>query len=193
MSRELPLPRPHERLQERHPPNALVDAFALVAGAALGQQANVQDAARALDVGPEVVIDTVREIITLDPGKPVVRAVAVAGHRFPATGSVEEVTAAAGGRPRVDQTFAEHVLVPGFIADGKSVTAAHPDRLVAAETEKFLDWGKGMTASLPKQVKLFADGAISSPAMQVSRGSTDGHDGAWMMDPAFLARSFRVS
>lgn len=73
-----------------------------------------------------------------------------------------------------------------FIADGKSVTAANPDNRVAAETEKFLDWGKGMTAYLPKLMKLFANGAIFSLAMQVSRGYTDGHDGAWTMDPEFF-------
>lgn len=79
-----------------------------------------------------------------------------------------------------------------YIADGKSVTAAVPDQRVAAETEKFLDWGRGMTAYLPRQVKLFADGAVFSLAMQLTEGYADGHDGEWMMEPAFFARSFRV-
>lgn len=79
-----------------------------------------------------------------------------------------------------------------FIADGKSITAAFPDEKVAGETEKLLSWGRGMTAFLPKQVKLFADGAIYSQAMQVSQGYTDGHKGEWMMDPDFFARTFRV-
>jgi predicted amidohydrolase YtcJ len=79
-----------------------------------------------------------------------------------------------------------------FIADGKSITGKFPDAQVGAETEKLLDWGQGMTAYLPKQVKLFADGAIYSQAMQVSQGYTDGHKGEWMMDPEFFARSFRV-
>lgn len=78
------------------------------------------------------------------------------------------------------------------IADGKSVTATTPDDHVAAETEKFLDWGRDMTAYLPGHVKLFADGAVFSLAMQLSDGYPDGHEGAWMMDPAFFARSFRV-
>lgn len=47
-----------------------------------------------------------------------------------------------------------------FIVDGKSITAAHPDDRVIAETEKLYGWGEGMTAYLPRQVKLFADGAI---------------------------------
>ncbi|NLI45651.1 MAG: amidohydrolase family protein [Acidobacteria bacterium] len=79
-----------------------------------------------------------------------------------------------------------------FIPDGKSITAAFPDEKVAEETEKLLAWGHGMTAFLPKQVKLFADGAIYSQAMQLTGGYTDGHQGAWMMDPDFFARSFNV-
>jgi len=79
-----------------------------------------------------------------------------------------------------------------FIADGKSITAAHPDERVAEETEKVLAWGEGMTAYVPKQVKLFSDGAIYSQAMKMLDGYTDGHEGEWIMDPDFFARSFRV-
>jgi predicted amidohydrolase YtcJ len=79
-----------------------------------------------------------------------------------------------------------------FIPDGKSITAAFPDEKVPEETEKLLSWGKGMTAYLPKQVKLFADGAIFSQLMQLTGGYTDGHHGEWMMDPDFFARSFKV-
>lgn len=79
-----------------------------------------------------------------------------------------------------------------FIVDGKSVTGAFKDEQVIAESEKFLDWGQGMTAYLPKQVKLFADGAIFSQAMQVRDGYADGHKGEWMMDPDFFARTMKV-
>jgi hypothetical protein len=85
-----------------------------------------------------------------------------------------------------------------FIADGKSITANYadektfPDEQVAADTEKLLSWGEGMTAYLPKQVKLFADGAIFSQLMQLNDGYTDGHKGEWIMDTEFFARSFRV-
>jgi len=74
-----------------------------------------------------------------------------------------------------------------FIADGKSITAKFPDARVGAETAKLLGWGQGMTAFLPKQVKLFADGAIFSQAMQLSQSYSDGHKGEWMMDPEFFA------
>lgn len=79
-----------------------------------------------------------------------------------------------------------------FIADGKSITAAYADDKVAEETEKLLTWGQGMTAYLPKQVKLFADGAIFSQAMKMKDGYTDGHKGEWMMDPEFFARTFKI-
>lgn len=85
-----------------------------------------------------------------------------------------------------------------FIADGKSITAnyadeeTYPDEKVAEDTEELLTWGEGMTAYLPKQVKLFADGAIFSQLMQLNDGYTDGHKGEWIMDPEFFARSFRV-
>ena len=79
-----------------------------------------------------------------------------------------------------------------FIADGKSITGAFPDEKVGEETEKLLSWGQGMTAYLPKQVKLFADGAIYSQAMQVTAGYKDGHKGEWMMELDFFARTFRV-
>ena len=79
-----------------------------------------------------------------------------------------------------------------FIADGKSITGAYKGDQVTAETEKLLEWGKGMTAFLPNQVKLFADGAIYSQAMQLKEPYSDGHSGEWMMDLDFFARSFRI-
>ncbi len=79
-----------------------------------------------------------------------------------------------------------------FIVDGKSVTGAFPDDKVIEESEKFLSWGDGMTAYLPRQVKLFADGAIFSQAMQLRDGYSDGHKGEWMMDLDFFARTMRI-
>lgn len=79
-----------------------------------------------------------------------------------------------------------------FIADGKSITAAQPDEKVIPEAEKLLTWGQGNTSYVSKQVKLFADGAIYSQAMQVREPYTDGHQGEWMMDLDFFERSFRV-
>lgn len=79
-----------------------------------------------------------------------------------------------------------------FIADGKSLTGVHGDDVVIGETAKLLSWGSGRTAYLPQQVKLFADGAIFSQAMQLSKPYADGHKGEWMMDLPFFQRTFKV-
>lgn len=79
-----------------------------------------------------------------------------------------------------------------FIVDGKSLTTAYSDDKVIQESEKLLAWGEGMTSYLPRQVKLFADGAIFSQLMQLKDGYSDGHKGEWMMDLEFFARTMRV-
>jgi len=77
-----------------------------------------------------------------------------------------------------------------FIPDGKTLVAAKPDTLIPA-TEALMSWGRGMTAMVPKQVKLFADGAIYSQMMQMREPYTDGHEGEWMMDLEVFADAFR--
>lgn len=78
-----------------------------------------------------------------------------------------------------------------FIPDGKSLIAAFPENTIA-ETEKILTWGQGMTVMMPKEIKLFADGAIYSLTIQVREPYLDGHKGEWIMDPDVFARAFRV-
>ncbi len=80
-----------------------------------------------------------------------------------------------------------------FMADGKSLAAANPGdpaRLIA-ESEKILGWGRGRTWYMPKQVKLLTDGAIYSQLMMMKDGYTDGHHGAWIMDPPVLDYAFQ--
>lgn len=81
-----------------------------------------------------------------------------------------------------------------FIPDGKSLAAMHPNdpaALVAA-TRETLTWGAGRVRFLPQQVKLFTDGAIYSQLMQMKEGYTDGHQGAWLMDPDVFSRAFQA-
>jgi predicted amidohydrolase YtcJ len=78
-----------------------------------------------------------------------------------------------------------------FIPDGKTLVYEHPDNIIGA-TEDVLDWGEGMTAMVPGQVKLFADGAIYSQLMQMREPYTDGHEGEWMMDLHKFAHGFRT-
>jgi len=72
-----------------------------------------------------------------------------------------------------------------FIGDGKSFYAVKPDDAASliAETKKVEGWGRGRTFYLPNQAKLFTDGAIYSQLMQMKDGYTDGHHGAWIIDP----------
>lgn len=72
-----------------------------------------------------------------------------------------------------------------FIGDGKSFHAIKPNDAASllAETRKVESWGEGRTWYLPNQVKLFTDGAIYSQLMQMKDGYTDGHHGAWIIDP----------
>lgn len=78
-----------------------------------------------------------------------------------------------------------------FIPDGKSIYAAFPDTAIS-ETEKTMGWGRGMTTMVPRQIKLFADGAVYSQLMQVREPYLDGHHGEWIVEPEMFARAFRV-
>lgn len=79
-----------------------------------------------------------------------------------------------------------------FMADGKTFAARNPSDAAALikDTEQVIDWGKGRTAYMPKQVKLLSDGAIYSQLM-MKDGYTDGHHGAWIMDPPVLDYAFQ--
>ena len=85
------------------------------------------------------VVFVAREIITLDPSRPNVEAVAVAGDRILATGDLAHVERALAGRPfEVDRRFAEHVLVPGLINQHEHALLAAMTMLV--EILSIEDW-----------------------------------------------------
>ena len=81
-----------------------------------------------------------------------------------------------------------------FIPDGKSFVARNPEDAAAMvrDTEQVLTWGFGHTAFLPKQVKLFTDGAIYSQLMKMKDGYLDGHEGEWIMDPPLFDYAFQA-
>lgn len=81
-----------------------------------------------------------------------------------------------------------------FLPDGKTFAAMFPNDAAAmlAETRKPLAWGSGRARWLPGQVKLFNDGAIYSQLMQMKDGYTDGHHGAWIMDPDAFSAAFQA-
>jgi predicted amidohydrolase YtcJ len=66
---------------------------------------------------PQATVFTAREIVTLDPARPKAEAVAVVNGRILWAGSLEEVVRVLGDQPHViDRSFADHVIVPGFVA-----------------------------------------------------------------------------
>ncbi|MDG2223105.1 MAG: amidohydrolase, partial [Rubripirellula sp.] len=109
--------------------------------AALAQSSSLQDiggkvAGKPL---PKVTIYKAKEIVTLDPGRAKAQAVAVVGDRILATGNVQELKAAAGDQEfSIDETFADKVIVPGFIAqhDHPVLTAL----TMASEVLSIEDW-----------------------------------------------------
>jgi predicted amidohydrolase YtcJ len=115
--------------------------LAVHGGVAPAQSGSIQDLSASLAEKnvPTVTIYKAREIITLDPARPEAEAVAVVGDRILATGTLAELTAAAGDqRFVVDERFADKVIVPGFIAqhDHPVLTAL----TLSAEVLAIEDW-----------------------------------------------------
>jgi predicted amidohydrolase YtcJ len=81
-----------------------------------------------------------------------------------------------------------------FIGDGKSFSLPNPNNPAAVieMAESVLDWGTGRTRYLPKQIKLFTDGAIYSQLMQMRDGYTDGHEGEWIIYPEDFTYAFQT-
>jgi predicted amidohydrolase YtcJ len=79
-----------------------------------------------------------------------------------------------------------------YIADGKSMLVGRPDNEVIAATDVLTASAEGFTRFLPKQVKLFADGAMFSQLMKMKDGYLDGHEGEWLMQPELFERAFRI-
>jgi len=79
-----------------------------------------------------------------------------------------------------------------YIADGKTMAYQHLDGDIIGETEKLLSWGQGMSRFMPKQVKLFTDGAMFGQLMQMKEGYLDGHHGEWIIDPDRFEKAFKA-
>jgi len=95
----------------------LACSILLTPGPASAQQtASLQDMAGQLAGRPgETTIYVAREFITMDPVKPRAQAVAVRDGLFVVVGTKAEVEAAAGNGARVDTTFADKVVMAGFV------------------------------------------------------------------------------
>ena len=60
------------------------------------------------------------------------------------------------------------------------------------ETEALLSWGAGKVHYLPKQIKLFTDGAMYSQNMVLRDGYLDGHQGVWLMEAQVFDEVFKL-
>ncbi|WP_170335871.1 amidohydrolase [Ruegeria arenilitoris] len=84
---------------------------------ALAETGSLQDIGGSIVSAPQATIYTAREIITLNDARPTAEAVAVVGDRILWAGTLEDVQRVLGDQPyEIDTTFADHVIVPGFIA-----------------------------------------------------------------------------
>jgi hypothetical protein len=79
-----------------------------------------------------------------------------------------------------------------LIPDGRGLYEQHKSDLggLIPATESHLAWGSGNVSWLPKQIKLFCDGAIFSLLMQVKQPYLDGHEGEWILAPVDYAAAF---
>ncbi len=78
------------------------------------------------------------------------------------------------------------------LADGKGLGAAMGYESARDFINQLSEKNTDQVTFLPKQVKLFADGAAYSQLMQMSEGYLDGHHGEWLMTPEELETAARV-
>jgi predicted amidohydrolase YtcJ len=77
----------------------------------------LQDIGSNLQSAPVVTVFSAKEIITMDPKKPKADAVAVVNDKVLAVGTYAEVLDVVGQQPmQVNRIFANHVIIPGFVA-----------------------------------------------------------------------------
>ena len=86
-------------------------------GRAIATTGSLQDVGSLTASTPMATIFTAREIVTLDPVRPSAEAIAVVNGRILWVGTLDETVRVVGAQPyALDNTFADHVIVPGFVA-----------------------------------------------------------------------------
>lgn len=87
-----------------------------------------------------------------------------------------------------DRTSFRNIL----IASGQTLYGKYGEAKAIEETEKICRGGGHRVYYMPKQVKLFCDGAAFSQLMQLKDGYLDGHKGAWIQVPEDLEKAARL-
>jgi len=81
------------------------------------QTNSLQDVGGLAISAPTAKIFTAREIVTLDPARSTAEAIAVVNGRILWVGTLDETIRVVGAQPyEIDKTFADQVIVPGFVA-----------------------------------------------------------------------------
>lgn len=135
---------------------AVVSGIGLTVGHVFAQSLTLQDIVRVTEPLPGATIYVAKEVVTLDPNTPRATAVAVVGDRILATGSLDELKMAAGDQPYViDNTFADKVIVPGFIAqhDHPLLTALTMTSEIIAIEDWVLPSGVVLAATTPEDYR----------------------------------------
>jgi len=153
----------------------------LIGNQAHGESITLQDIVNSTAPLPTAAIHAAREAVTLDPDKSSAGAVAVVGDRILATGTLEELKAAAGDQPyAVDESFADQPdprHVPGH-HDQRNGEDARP--------------GRGHDEHAAQADQAGCRGAIYSQLMQPREPYLDRHHGEWIMPPEDFANAFRI-
>ncbi len=80
-----------------------------------------------------------------------------------------------------------------FIPDGRGIFDKNRETGSLRITEQVVAMAPtGKVRFLPRQIKLFADGAIISQLMQMKDGYTDGHHGEWIAPPPDLQAAVKL-
>lgn len=117
----------------------LIGMIALTCFSVAGKAQTLQDMGGIMQGAPQVTIYTAKEIITMDPSRPKADAVAVVNGKIIAVGTREEVGKAVGSQPaRLDKTFNDKVIIPGFIAQHDHPVLAA--LTMASEVLSIEDW-----------------------------------------------------
>lgn len=112
---------------------------AVICGDYVVNAQTLQDIGSSIQASPQITIYTAKEIITMNPVKPRADAVAVVNGKILAVGTMEELGKLIGNQPiRVDKTFNEKVIVPGFIAQHDHPVLAA--LTMASEVLSIEDW-----------------------------------------------------
>ena len=150
---------------------------------ALAQTKSLQDVGGAAATTPTATIFTAREIVTLDAARPKAEAVAVVNGRILWVGSLEETIRVLGTQPyTLDRTFADHVIVPGFVAQHDHPVLAA--LTMSSEILSIEDWvlpGKTVPAVKDKQ-----DFMKRLAAAVAARNDPDEPVLSWGYHPAFF-------